>query len=151
MSPTSLELEITETTLMEDPERTIRILDALYGMGLHLAIDDFGTGYSSLSALQQFPISTLKIDQSFVRDVAIDRDDAAIVDAIIKMAHSLRLEVVAEGVESEAQLDFLSKHGCDLAQGHLFGDPVPSEEFCAMLVAESAGTGKHRALFAEMR
>jgi diguanylate cyclase (GGDEF)-like protein/PAS domain S-box-containing protein len=151
VSPTSLELEITETTLMEDPERTIRILDALYGMGLHLAIDDFGTGYSSLSALQQFPISTLKIDQSFVRDVAIDRDDAAIVDAIIKMAHSLRLEVVAEGVESEAQLDFLRKHGCDLAQGHLFGDPVPSEEFCAMLVAESAGTGKHRALFAEMR
>jgi diguanylate cyclase (GGDEF)-like protein/PAS domain S-box-containing protein len=151
VSPTSLELEITETTLMEDPERTIRILDALYGMGLHLAIDDFGTGYSSLSALQQFPISTLKIDQSFVRDVAIDRDDAAIVDAIIKMAHSLRLEVVAEGVESEAQLDFLRKHGCDLAQGHLFGDPVPSEEFCEMLVAESAGTGKYRALFAEMR
>jgi diguanylate cyclase (GGDEF)-like protein/PAS domain S-box-containing protein len=151
VSPTSLELEITETTLMEDPERTIRILDALYGMGLHLAIDDFGTGYSSLSALQQFPINTLKIDQSFVRDVAIDRDDAAIVDAIIQMAHSLRLEVVAEGVESEAQLEFLRKHGCDYAQGHLFGDPVPADEFCEMLVAESAGTGKHRALFANMR
>src|SRR3970282_1979037 len=85
VSPTSLELEITETTLMEDPERTIRVLDALYGMGLHLAIDDFGTGYSSLSALQQFPINTLKIDQSFVRNVAIDKDDAAIVDAIIQM------------------------------------------------------------------
>jgi diguanylate cyclase (GGDEF)-like protein/PAS domain S-box-containing protein len=151
VSPTSLELEITETTLMEDPERTIRILDALYGMGLHLAIDDFGTGYSSLSALQQFPISTLKIDQSFVRDVAIDRDDAAIVDAIIQMAHSLRLEVVAEGVESEAQLEFLRKHGCDYAQGHLFGDPVPADQFCEMLVAESTGTGKHRALFANMR
>jgi diguanylate cyclase (GGDEF)-like protein/PAS domain S-box-containing protein len=151
VSPTSLELEITETTLMEDPERTIRILDALYGMGLHLAIDDFGTGYSSLSALQQFPISTLKIDQSFVRDVAIDRDDAAIVDAIIQMAHSLRLEVVAEGVETEAQLEFLRKHGCDYAQGHLFGDPVPADEFCEMLVAESTGTGKYRALFANMR
>ena len=150
VSPTSLELEITETTLMEDPDRTVRILDALYGMGLHLAIDDFGTGYSSLSALQQFPISTLKIDQSFVRDVAIDRDDAAIVDAIIKMAHSLRLEVVAEGVESEAQLEFLRRHGCDYAQGHLFGDPVTADEFCELLLAESAGTGKYRALFANM-
>jgi diguanylate cyclase (GGDEF)-like protein/PAS domain S-box-containing protein len=151
VSPTSLELEITETTLMEDPERTVRILDALYGMGLHLAIDDFGTGYSSLSALQQFPISTLKIDQSFVRHVAIDRDDAAIVDAIIQMAHSLRLEVVAEGVESEAQLDFLRRHGCDHAQGHLFGDPITADEFCELLMAESAGTGKYRALFASMR
>jgi diguanylate cyclase (GGDEF)-like protein/PAS domain S-box-containing protein len=150
VSPTSLELEITETTLMEDPERTVRILDALYGMGLHLAIDDFGTGYSSLSALQQFPISTLKIDQSFVRDVATDPDDAAIVDAIIQMAHSLRLEVVAEGVESEAQLDFLRRHGCDHAQGHLFGDPMTADEFCRLLLAESAGTGKYRALFASM-
>jgi diguanylate cyclase (GGDEF)-like protein/PAS domain S-box-containing protein len=151
VSPTSLELEITETTLMEDPERTVRILDALYGMGLHLAIDDFGTGYSSLSALQQFPISTLKIDQSFVRDVAVDRDDAAIVNAIIQMAHSLELEVVAEGVESEAQLDFLRKHGCDLAQGHLFGDAMTAEQFGELLVAESAGTGKHRALFGRGR
>ena len=148
VSPTSLELEITETTLMEDPERTIRILDALYGMGLHLAIDDFGTGYSSLSALQQFPISTLKIDQSFVRDVAIDRDDAAIVDAIIQMAHSLELEVVAEGVESEQQLAFLRKHGCDYAQGHLFGDPVTAEQFGELLVAETEGSGAHRKLFA---
>jgi diguanylate cyclase (GGDEF)-like protein/PAS domain S-box-containing protein len=148
VSPTSLELEITETTLMEDPERTIRILDALYGMGLHLAIDDFGTGYSSLSALQQFPINTLKIDRSFVRDVAIDRDDAAIVDAIIQMAHSLQLEVVAEGVENEQQLEFLRKHGCDYAQGHLFGDPVTAEEFGNLLVAELDGSGKYRALFA---
>ena len=103
-----------------------------------------------MSALQQFPISTLKIDQSFVRDVAIDRDDAAIVDAIIQMAHSLRLEVVAEGVESEAQLEFLRRHGCDHAQGHLFGDPVTADEFCELLLAESAGTGKYRALFASM-
>ena len=148
VSPTSLELEITETTLMEDPERTIRILDALYAMGLHLAIDDFGTGYSSLSALQQFPLNTLKIDQSFVRDVATDKDDAAIVDAIIQMAHSLELEVVAEGVESEAQLDFLRKHGCDYAQGHLFGDPMTAEQFGSVLVAEIDGSGKYRALFA---
>ncbi len=148
VSPTSLELEITETTLMEDPERTIRILDALYGMGLHLAIDDFGTGYSSLSALQQFPISTLKIDQSFVRNVAVDRDDAAIVDAIIQMGHSLQLEVVAEGVESEAQLEFLRQHRCDFAQGHLFGDSVTADQFCELLIAEAEGSGKYRALFA---
>ena len=148
VSPTSLELEITETTLMEDPERTIRILDALYGMGLHLAIDDFGTGYSSLSALQQFPISTLKIDRSLVRDVAIDSDDAAIVDAIIQMAHSLQLEVVAEGVEDEQQLDFLRKHGCDYAQGHLFSDPINADRFGEVLLAEADGTGKNRALFA---
>jgi diguanylate cyclase (GGDEF)-like protein/PAS domain S-box-containing protein len=148
VSPTSLELEITETTLMEDPERTIRTLDALYGMGLHLAIDDFGTGYSSLSALQQFPINTLKIDQSFVRNVAIDKDDATIVDAIIQMAHSLQLEVVAEGVESQQQLEFLRKHGCDYAQGHLFGDSVTAERFAELLIAESEGSGKYRALFA---
>jgi len=148
VSPTCLELEITETTLMEDTNRTIRILDALYGMGLHLAIDDFGTGYSSLSALQQFPISTLKIDRSFVRDLAIDTDNAAIVSTIIKMAHSLKLDVVAEGVESQEQLDFLRAEGCDYAQGHLFGDPVAGEDFCALLVAEAQGSGRYKALFA---
>ena len=147
ISPTCLELEITETTLMEDTERTIRILDALYGMGLHLAIDDFGTGYSSLSALQQFPISTLKIDQSFVRDLTVDRDNAAIVKTIIQMAHSLKLEVVAEGVESQDQVLFLRNHGCDYAQGHLFGDPMTAEDFCALLVAEAEGSGRYRALF----
>ena len=150
VSPTSLELEITETTLMEDTARTIRILNALYGMGLHLAIDDFGTGYSSLSALQQFPIDTLKIDQSFIRDVAIDRDDAAIVTTIIRMAHSLKLDVVAEGVESEEQLEFLRRHDCDYVQGHLFGDPVDAAAFGKMLVAEAEGAGKHRALFARI-
>lgn len=148
ISPTCLELEITETTLMEDTDRTIRILDALYGMGLHLAIDDFGTGYSSLSALQQFPISTLKIDQSFVRDLSVDRDNSAIVKTIIQMAHSLKLEVVAEGVEYEDQLDFLRAQGCDYAQGHLFGDPVTAESFCELLVAEAEGSGRYQALFA---
>jgi diguanylate cyclase (GGDEF)-like protein/PAS domain S-box-containing protein len=147
VSPTCLELEITETTLMDDTDRTIRILDALYGMGLHLAIDDFGTGYSSLSALQQFPINTLKIDQSFVTDVAIDRDNASIVRTIIQMGHSLGLEVVAEGVESEEQLAFLRKENCDYAQGHLFGDPMTGEEFREVLAADSTGSGKYRALF----
>ncbi|HMB74236.1 MAG TPA: EAL domain-containing protein [Gammaproteobacteria bacterium] len=148
ISPTCLELEITETTLMDDTARTVRILDALYSMGLHLAIDDFGTGYSSLSALQQFPINALKIDQSFVKDVAIDRDDASIVRTIIQMGHSLGLEVVAEGVESEEQLAFLRAENCDFAQGHLFGAPMTGEEFCDVLVADSEGTGKYRALFA---
>ena len=148
ISPTCLELEITETTLMDDTARTIFILDSLYGMGLHLAIDDFGTGYSSLSALQQFPINALKIDQSFVRNVAIDRDNASIVRTIIQMGHSLGLEVVAEGVESEDQLAFLRDENCDFAQGHLFGDPMTCEEFCEVLVADSEGTGKYRTLFA---
>jgi diguanylate cyclase (GGDEF)-like protein/PAS domain S-box-containing protein len=147
ISPTCLELEITETTLMEDTDRTVRILDSLYGMGLHLAIDDFGTGYSSLSALQQFPINTLKIDQSFVKDVAIDRDNAAIVRTIIQMGHSLGLDVVAEGVEHEDQLAFLRQEDCDYAQGHLFGDPMTGEEFCEVLAADNEGTGKYRALF----
>nr|MBO2512417.1 sensor domain-containing diguanylate cyclase [Gammaproteobacteria bacterium] len=147
VSPTSLELEITETTLMEDTARTVKILNALYGMGLHLAIDDFGTGYSSLSALQQFPISTLKIDRSFIRDVPLDTDDAAIVATIVNMAHSLKLDVVAEGVESEEQLEFLRELGCDYVQGHLFGDPVDAATFAEMLVAEAEGTGKYRSLF----
>jgi EAL domain-containing protein (putative c-di-GMP-specific phosphodiesterase class I) len=116
-------------------------------MGLHLAIDDFGTGYSSLSALQQFPISTLKIDQSFVRDVSIDRDNAAIVKTIIQMAHSLGLEVVAEGVESQDQLMFLKSQRCDYAQGLLFGEPMTSDEFCALLTAEAGGSGRYQALF----
>ncbi len=102
VSPTSFELEITETTLMADAARTVRLLDELYAMGLHLSIDDFGTGYSSLSALQQFPIGTLKIDQSFVRDVSDDAGDATIVRTIIDMGRSLGMEVVAEGVESRA-------------------------------------------------
>ncbi len=147
VSPSSIELEITETTLMEDTDRTVRILNALYNMGVHLAIDDFGTGYSSLSALQQFPIDTLKIDQSFIRDVAVDHDDAAIVATIIQMGHSLKLDVVAEGVESEEQLDFLRRHDCDYVQGHLFGDPVDASAFAKMLMSEVEGTNKYRALF----
>ncbi|MFL2546574.1 MAG: putative bifunctional diguanylate cyclase/phosphodiesterase [Candidatus Rariloculaceae bacterium] len=147
VSPTSLELEITETTLMDDADRTIRILDSLYDMGLYLAIDDFGTGYSSLSALQQFPISTLKIDKSFVRNVADDEDDATIVATIIKMAKSLNLDVVAEGVESQSQLDFLRQHDCDYVQGHLFGDPMTAEGLLELLIDQDEGSNRYRALF----
>ena len=148
VSPTSLELEITETTLMENPARTIKLLDQLYGLGLHLAIDDFGTGYSSLSALQQFPISTLKIDQSFVRHIATNPDDATIVDTIIQMGHNLNMDVVAEGVEEEEQLDFLQEHGCTYAQGLLFGDPMSADNYLELLLAQADGTDSFRALFA---
>lgn len=148
ISPTSLELEITETTLMENPERTIRMLDELYGLGLHLAIDDFGTGYSSLSALQQFPISTLKIDQSFVRDIVTNPDDATIVDTIIKMGQNLNMDVVAEGVEEEGQLNFLQKLGCTYAQGLLFGEPMSADNYLELLHAQVDGTDSYRTLFA---
>lgn len=140
VSPTSFELEITETTLMSDAKRTVRLLDELYAMGLHLSIDDFGTGYSSLSALQQFPIGTLKIDQSFVRDVSEDAGDATIVKTIIEMGRSLGMEVVAEGVESLRHLDFLRRNSCHYAQGKLFGEPCTAEDLLALLMRQASGT-----------
>ncbi len=148
LSPTSLELEITETTLMEDPARTIKLLDELYALGLHLAIDDFGTGYSSLSALQQFPINTLKIDQSFVKNIAVNSDDATIVGTIIHMGRSLNMDVVAEGVETEEQLNFLQTLQCTYVQGLLFGDPMSSDSYLELLLAQADGTDRYRALFA---
>jgi PAS domain S-box/diguanylate cyclase (GGDEF) domain len=140
VSPTSFELEITETTLMADAKRTVRLLDELYAMGLHLSIDDFGTGYSSLSALQQFPIGTLKIDQSFVRDVGDDAGDATIVRTIIDMGRSLGMDVVAEGIESVRHLEFLRRHHCQYGQGRLFGEPCTCEELLALLARQAAGT-----------
>ena len=144
VSPTCFELELTETTLMTDPKRTIGLLNELYAMGLHLAIDDFGTGYSSLSALQQFPIGTLKIDQSFVRDVAVDANDAALVRTIIDMGKSLDLEVIAEGVEASEQLEFLRRHGCFFAQGRLFGDAMEAEALLAILAGQAGGSAAPR-------
>ena len=146
VSPTCFELEVTETTLMTDPKRTIGLLNELYAMGLNLAIDDFGTGYSSLSALQQFPIGTLKIDQSFVRDVAVDSDDAAIVRTIIDMGKSLDLEVIAEGVEASEQLEFLRKHGCYYAQGRLFGDAMEASKMLGILSGQVGGASYHAKL-----
>jgi diguanylate cyclase (GGDEF)-like protein/PAS domain S-box-containing protein len=148
ISPTSLELEITETTLMENPERTVKLLDQLYALGLHLAIDDFGTGYSSLSALQQFPISTLKIDKSFVRDVANNQDDATIISTIVQMGRNLNMDVVAEGVEDEHQLNFLQRLDCTYVQGLLFGEPMSAENYLELLMAQADGTDSYRALFA---
>ncbi len=139
VSPARVELEITETTLMLDAARTLPLLDELRAMGVHLSIDDFGTGYSSLSALQQFPIGTLKIDQSFVRDATTDPDDATIVRTIIEMGRSLKLQVVAEGVETEEQRHFLVVSGCQFGQGRLFGEPIASDQFREMMVRQATG------------
>jgi EAL domain-containing protein (putative c-di-GMP-specific phosphodiesterase class I) len=149
LSPTSFELEITETTLMADVKRTLRLLDELYAMGLHLSIDDFGTGYSSLSALQQFPIGTLKIDQSFVRDVVDDEADATIVRTIIEMGRNLGMQVIAEGVESTRHIEFLREHNCTLAQGRLFGEPCTADELLALLVRQHAGTVPYASVLPE--
>jgi diguanylate cyclase (GGDEF)-like protein/PAS domain S-box-containing protein len=130
-----LELEITESTLMHSADTTSAALAELKAMGLRLAIDDFGTGYSSLSYLKRFPIDTLKIDQSFVRDITHAPDNAAIITAIITMAHSMGMKGVAEGVETEDELRFLHRHHCDGMQGFLFSRPLPAEEFAALLRA----------------
>lgn len=124
----SVKLEITESMLMHNVGEAIETLGQLSAMGLEISIDDFGTGYSSLARLKRFPISTLKIDQSFVRDLATDANDIAIVTAIIAMAHSLKMEVTAEGVKTEEQLDFLRQQGCDSYQGYYFSQPLPAAE-----------------------
>jgi len=128
-----LELEITESSAMQSPELSIRTLFELKKLGLRISVDDFGTGHSSLSYLKRFPIDTLKIDQSFVRDITSDPDTAAIVTAIIAMAHSLRLKVIAEGVEFSEQANFLTSHGCDQLQGYLVTPPIPADEFLAFI------------------
>lgn len=118
---------------MQNAERAIEILQRFRDMGTLVSIDDFGTGYSSLGYLKSFPIDSLKIDRSFVRDVPHDSDDVAITQAIIAMAHSLNLKVIAEGVENAEQLEFLREQGCDQVQGYLMSPPVSAEEFSRLL------------------
>jgi len=130
--PACLELELTESILMSDVSEAMHILSGLKRLGLAIAVDDFGTGYSSLNYLKQFPIDVLKIDRSFVDGLPHGEQDAMIARAIIAMAHSLNLMVIAEGVESQAQLDFLREHGCDEVQGFLFGRPMTAEQFAAL-------------------
>ena len=135
LDPRYLELELTETFLMQDSKSTVAVLQALKGMGVQLALDDFGTGYSSLSYLKRFPIDTLKIDRSFVRDLTTDADDASIVTAVISMGKSLHMGVVAEGVETREQLAFLQEQSCPEGQGYYFSRPVVAEEFIQLLGA----------------
>jgi EAL domain-containing protein (putative c-di-GMP-specific phosphodiesterase class I) len=137
LAPHYLELELTESILMHDVESSAQVLEALKAKGVQLAIDDFGTGYSSLSYLKRFPIDTLKIDQSFVRDIVTDAGDATIVDAVIGMGRNLRQRVIAEGVETRAQLEFLRARQCEVGQGFHFSHPMPAEEFARLLVAEN--------------
>ena len=138
LSPDFLELELTEGMLMRDVEEAALTLVRLHEMGVRLAVDDFGTGYSSLSYLKSFPIHTLKVDRSFVRDISTDPDDAAIVTAIVAMAKSLNLKVTAEGVQAEDQALFLRFLECDLAQGFYFGRPMSAEAFTTYLNAAAA-------------
>jgi len=133
MDPSLLELEITESLLMRDIEKTLHILNELKNMGVLIAIDDFGTGYSSLTTLQQFPLNTIKIDRSFIKNVAKSPGDKALTEAIIAMGRALSLTVVAQGVETKAQADFLRKKSCDEFQGFYFYKPVPAEEIPQML------------------
>ncbi len=139
LSPEWLELELTEGLLMSDASATVDTLCRLSATGLRLAIDDFGTGYSNLSYLKRFPIDKLKIDQSFVRDIVTDPDDWAIASAVISMGHSLRLSVIAEGVERVEQLEMLRRQGCDEIQGYHFSPPVAADDFAALLRAGGFG------------
>ena len=135
LDPHCLELELTESVLMKHAESTVSMLKALKAIGVQLTIDDFGTGYSSLSYLRQFPIDSLKVDQSFVHEISSLRDDAAIVSAVISMGNSLKKRVIAEGVETREQLDFLTAEGCEEAQGYYFNRPMVAVQFAKLLEA----------------
>ena len=138
LDPASLELEITESVLMQDAEATIDMLRALKEMGIKISVDDFGTGFSSLSYLKRFPIDILKIDKSFTRDIDMDPDNSAIVTAIAVLARSLKLSVLAEGVESKQQLDFLREEKCDRVQGYFFSRPLNPEVLLPLMAQQRA-------------
>jgi len=133
-----LQLELTESSIMHDPESAVRVLKELKALGVKLSIDDFGTGYSSLSYLNQLPLDELKIDRSFLAAIRTPDDPVALVDAIIAMAHSLGLKVVAEGVETQVQFDYLRRRNCEEAQGFLISKPVPADEFSAKFLKSAA-------------
>jgi EAL domain-containing protein (putative c-di-GMP-specific phosphodiesterase class I) len=142
LDPRWLELGLTESSIMKEPEQAIEKLHELKLMGIKVAIDDFGTGYSSLNYLKRFPIDTLKIDKSFVADVCKDPHDTAIVRAIITLGHALDLTVIAEGVETQEQLQYLSSLGCDSVQGFLFSKSLPATAFEELLVEQRRVTSR---------
>ncbi|MGZ5202370.1 MAG: EAL domain-containing protein, partial [Telluria sp.] len=133
LAPECLELELTESLFMSEVTPAVDLLHRMKALGVNLSIDDFGTGYSSLSYLSRFPIDVLKIDRSFVADINDDANDAAIVTSIIALAHNLKLSVIAEGVETAEQLDYLRSQGCDEMQGYYFSRPLPAAEFEQLL------------------
>jgi EAL domain-containing protein (putative c-di-GMP-specific phosphodiesterase class I) len=133
MAPEQLELELTESMVMQNIERTVKLLTAIKNMGVRLAIDDFGTGYSSLAQIKRFPLDTLKVDRSFIRELQHHGEDQAITEAIIAMGKTLSLTVVAEGVETPEQEQFLRAHACDEMQGYYFSKPVAPEDFASLL------------------
>jgi EAL domain-containing protein (putative c-di-GMP-specific phosphodiesterase class I) len=149
MEPRLLELEIAESLLTDNVESTLRILTGVKALGIRIAIDDFGTGYSSLATLQRFPIDTIKIDRSFIRNITSTTGDTALADAVIAMGKSLSLTVVAQGVENKDQAEFLRTHACDELQGFYFKKPLPPDEFAKLLQAQAQGvtyTGKRMEL-----
>ncbi len=146
LHPRWLELELTESVTTDDPAAAVATMDALCALGVRLSIDDFGTGYSSLSHLKRFPLQTLKIDQSFVRDIDTDPDDRAIVQAIIQMAHAMKLQTVAEGVETDAQHQFLRREGCDMMQGYRFCRPIEAAKLKEWALEHAAGVATRRAI-----
>ena len=135
MSPVLLQLEVTESMMMRNVGRALKVLDAIQSRGIRLAIDDFGTGYSSMSLMKHFPIDTIKIDRSFIRDLPVDSEDQAIAQAIISMGKALGMTVVAEGVETPEQQAFLRSHACDEMQGFLFSKPLPARDMAYLLRA----------------
>ena len=145
LPPECLELEITESTMMHRAEEAAAGLRDLHALGVRISLDDFGTGYSSLAYLHRFPVHTLKVDQSFVRDIKSDRDDAAIVSTVITLARQLGLKSLAEGVETKEQLAFLRTRGCDSYQGYLFCRPLPAPQIEALLAGRHAPGTKTRA------
>jgi EAL domain-containing protein (putative c-di-GMP-specific phosphodiesterase class I) len=134
--PINLELEITETTLMEHLEHAIASLVKIKALGISISIDDFGTGYSSLNYLKRLPIDSLKIDQAFIKEIPQDKDDMEISAAVIAMAHKLKLKVIAEGVETEAQWNFLKRNHCDFGQGYMIGKPLSAKDFIEQYMAQ---------------
>jgi diguanylate cyclase len=150
LDPCFLEVELTESTVMGDADASVVILEQLSQMGILVSVDDFGTGYSSMSYLRRFPVDKLKIDRVFIQEITSRPEDASIVKAVISLAHSLRLKVVAEGVETRQQFEFLQSLGCDQYQGFYFSPAVPPEEF-ATLLRHSTEAGKSFMADAAMR